>query len=61
MKYETKENKGKFVKVQCNKCKNIQIIYGRASTIVKCLKCNTILAEPRASKAKIKARVIAVL
>jgi len=61
MKYKEKEKEGKFLKVMCNKCKATQVIYGKASTIVKCLKCNAILAEPRSSKAKIKAKVLAIL
>jgi len=53
--------KSKFIKVQCAKCKNEQIIFGKASSKVKCLICNTILAEPSGGKAKIKAKVIKIL
>jgi len=61
MKYQSMLNEGKFVKVMCNKCNNVQVIYGRASSLVKCLKCSAILAEPKSSKAKIKARVLSVI
>lgn len=53
--------KSKFVKVRCPKCKNEQIIFGKATSEVKCLICSSILAEPSGGKAKIKAKVIEVL
>ncbi len=46
-----------FLKVKC-KCKNEQVIFSRPSTLVKCLVCNEVLAEPRAAKANIKAEII---
>ena len=51
----------KFVKVKCSKCKESQVIYGNASTRVRCLKCDSILAEPSGGKAKIRSRVEEVL
>ena len=51
----------KFVKVKCGKCKNSQIIFGKASTKVRCLKCNGIVALPSGGKAKIRSRVEEVL
>ena len=56
-----KEPNSKFVKVRCSKCKNEQIIFGKSSTIVKCLVCNTALSETSGGKGKIKARVLEVL
>ena len=53
--------KGRFVKVRCSKCQNEQIIFGKASSPVKCLICETILEEPSGGKAKIKARILEVL
>lgn len=53
--------KGKFVKVKCSKCKNEQVIFGKASSEVKCLICGTELIEASGGKAKIKAKVIEVL
>jgi len=46
-----------FVKVKC-KCKNEQIIFEKASSLVRCLVCGNILAEPTGGKAKIKAKIL---
>jgi small subunit ribosomal protein S27e len=51
----------KFIKVRCNKCKNEQIIYQKASSQVTCLVCNEELAAPTGGKANISARVLEVL
>ena len=53
--------KGRFVRVRCSKCQNEQVIFGKASSIVKCLICDSILTEPSGGKAKIKAKIIEVL
>ena len=55
------EPNSKFVKVRCPKCKNEQIIFGKASTVVKCLVCGNVLAKPTGGKAKIKAHILEVL
>jgi small subunit ribosomal protein S27e len=55
------EPTSKFVKVRCPKCKNEQIIFGKASTIVKCLVCDKVLSEPTGGKSKVKARILEVL
>ena len=55
------EPTSKFVKIRCPKCKNEQIMFGKASSIVKCLVCGKVLAEPKGGKAKVKARVLEVL
>jgi|APSaa5957512535_1039671.scaffolds.fasta_scaffold598224_1 small subunit ribosomal protein S27e len=53
----------KFVRVKCSDCKTSQIIFGKASTKLKCsnLKCNKTIAEPSSGKAKIRARVEEIL
>ena len=51
----------KFIKVRCKKCKNEQIIFQKASTVVKCLVCEEILATPKGGKAEIKATVLEIL
>jgi small subunit ribosomal protein S27e len=56
-----KETTSKFIKVRCPKCKNEQIIFGKASTRVKCLICQKIVAEPTSGKSRVKARVLEVL
>ena len=55
------EHTSKFVKIRCPKCKNEQVMFGKASSIVKCLVCGKILAEPKGGKAKVKARILEVL
>ena len=56
-----KETSSKFIKIRCPKCKNEQIMFGKASTAVNCLVCVKPLAEPTGGKAKVKARVLEVL
>ncbi len=55
---ELREPKSRFVKVRCSKCKNEQIIFGNASTVVNCLVCNKELSVPTGGRAKIKARIL---
>ncbi len=61
MKSYNKEPTSKFVKVKCEKCKNEQIIFEKASTIVTCLVCNDVLATPTGGKSKIIAKSLEVL
>jgi small subunit ribosomal protein S27e len=56
-----KETTSKFIKVRCPKCKNEQIIFGKASMEVKCLVCASILAKPSGGKSKVRARVLEIL
>ena len=56
-----KEPSSRFVKLRCQKCKNEQIIFGKATTEVKCLVGNQIIASPSGGKAKIKARILEIL
>jgi small subunit ribosomal protein S27e len=51
----------KFVRIKCAKCKSSQVIFGKASTKIKCTECDTVLALPSGGKAKIRARVEEVL
>lgn len=53
--------KSKFLRVQCKKCKNKQVIFNKASSVVKCLKCGEVLALPRGGNAEIKAKILDVL
>jgi len=48
----------KFIKVKCNKCKNEQVIFERPASVVKCLVCGEVLAEPRGGKAHIKTKIL---
>ena len=61
MKRALKETASKFIKIRCPKCKNEQVMFGKASTVVKCLVCDKILAEPTGGKSRVKARVLEVL
>lgn len=61
MKERDYKIESKFLKIVCPKCKNQQVIFGKASTEVKCIKCGTTLAVPTGGKAKIKAKVLQVL
>ena len=53
-----KEPNSKFIKLRCPKCKNEQVVFGKAASTVKCLVCEKVLAEPSGGKTKVKARVI---
>ncbi len=61
MKQKMKETNSKFIKIRCPKCKNEQIMFGKASTKVLCLVCGKELAEPTGGKSRVKARVLEVL
>ena len=54
-------DKGKFVKVKCPSCKAEQVIFGKASQKVLCIKCKAELSEPSGGKARIKAKIEEVL
>ncbi len=51
----------KFIKVRCPKCKNEQVIFGKAAMAVKCLVCGKEIAESSGGKIKVKARILEVL
>lgn len=50
----------RFLEVRCPSCGNGQIIFNKASTIVKCIMCGNMLAIPAGGKAKIRVEVIEV-
>jgi small subunit ribosomal protein S27e len=51
------------LRVKCLDCENEQIIFGYASTEIKCLKCGKVLAKPSGGKARLEptARELEVL
>ncbi|MBW2999085.1 30S ribosomal protein S27e [Candidatus Woesearchaeota archaeon] len=55
------EPTSKFIKVRCPKCKNEQIMFGKASSEIKCLVCSKVLAEATGGKSRVKARILEVL
>tara|TARA_Y100000294_G_scaffold125461_1_gene116878 strand:+ start:2144 stop:2329 length:186 start_codon:yes stop_codon:yes gene_type:complete len=58
---DIREPTSKFIKIRCPKCKNEQIMFGKASSKVICLVCSKILAEPTGGKSRVKARILEVL
>ena len=56
-----KEPTSKFIKVRCSKCKNEQVVFGKAAMEVKCLVCGKAVAEPTGGKIRVKARILEVL
>lgn len=56
-----KDPNSKFIKIRCPKCKNEQVIFGKAATNVECLVCGVTLAEAKGGKSKIKSRILEVL
>ena len=58
---DIREPTSKFVKIRCPKCKNEQIMFGKASSTVSCLVCGKVLAEPTGGKSRVKARILEVL
>jgi len=59
MKHVIEMPESKFLLVVCNKCKNKQIIFNKPSTVVKCLNCGAVLAEPTGGKCKlVEAKIV---
>ncbi len=58
---DIRELTSKFIKIRCPKCKNEQIMFGKASSKVICLVCAKVLADPTGGKSKVKARILEVL
>lgn len=56
-----REPESKFIKLRCPKCKNEQIVFGKAATVVNCLVCERVLAEPGGGKIRVKGRILEVL
>lgn len=55
------EKESRFVKVRCTKCKNEQIIFSKAATLINCLVCQKPLCEPTGGKSRIKGSILEVL
>ena len=53
-----RENRSSFVKVKCPDCENEQVLFEKASTVVDCIVCGTVLAETTGGKALIKAEIV---
>lgn len=48
-----KRIRSRFLKIQCNKCKSEQVVFGCAKTPVKCLNCGIPLLVPTGGKAEL--------
>ena len=51
----------KFIKVRCGECKNEQVIFGKASSQVKCLVCGASLVQRTGGKSQVNATILEVL
>ena len=58
---KVRESTSKFIKVRCPKCKNEQIMFGKASSSITCLVCDKPIAESTGGKSRVKARILEVL
>jgi small subunit ribosomal protein S27e len=56
-----RKSNSKFLKVSCPRCKNQQIVYGKATTKVKCNSCNYPLTKNTGGKARIRALIRRVI
>ncbi len=52
------EPKSKFQKIKCKECSEESIVYSHVSTIVKCVHCGNVLAEPTGSRARINGTIL---
>ena len=50
--------KSKFLRIACRKCKNEQVVFSKASTLVKCEKCSAELVIPTGGQAEVKGKVL---
>ena len=55
---QLRENRSRFLKVKCPDCENEQMVFEKASTVVDCVVCGKVLAEPSGGKAIIKADIL---
>jgi len=56
-----RQNRSKFYRVKCPDCENEQLIFEKSSTIVDCVVCGRVLAEPTGGKVTLKAEKLAEL
>lgn len=53
--------KSKFISVACKNCRNEQVIYNKAATEVKCVKCGEVIAKSTGGEIEIKAKILQIL
>ncbi len=56
-----REPVSKFIRVRCGKCKNEQVIFGKAAMKVSCLVCQEPLASSTGGRTKVDAQILEVL
>lgn len=50
--------KSKFLRIACKKCKNDQVVFSKASTLVKCTKCDSKLIIPTGGEAELEGKIL---
>jgi len=50
-----------FLRVKCEDCGNVQIVFDRAASVVLCPVCGATVAKPTGGKAAIRGEVLGVL
>jgi len=58
---EKKDTRSRFLRVKCNDCGNEQSIFDCASSLVRCLVCNKVLADPSGGKVSVKGEILDVV
>ena len=53
--------RSKFLKVRCPDCSNIEVLFNKTASEVKCQVCGATLARPTGGKADIRGEVVEVL
>ncbi|HVY01226.1 MAG TPA: 30S ribosomal protein S27e [Candidatus Nanoarchaeia archaeon] len=51
----------RFLRIACPKCGRTHVVFGKATTMVKCHSCNALLMKPTGGKTQVKAQVKDVL
>jgi len=50
-----------FLRVKCEDCGNVQIVFDRAASVVLCPVCGATVAKPAGGKAAIRGEILGVL
>jgi small subunit ribosomal protein S27e len=53
--------RSKFVRIECPRCGQEKVVFGKSSSRVKCGRCNRLLVAPGGGKTRVKAKVREVL
>ncbi|MFZ2455988.1 MAG: 30S ribosomal protein S27e [Candidatus Altiarchaeia archaeon] len=61
MASKQQKTRSRFLKVKCNDCGNEQVIFGCASSPIKCIVCEKMLAVPTGGKTQVKTEILEVL